>query len=108
MVRRPRYSGARGGRRARWQEQAVAQDHPFVVSYRELARELGMAIAVTYLEKWNGAQRNPVSLIDRRGEIAMTYAKVQTCDFDEPDASCTPGEDFPVCELDTEKGPQRV
>lgn len=99
---------AREEARARWQDRAVGRDDPYIAHHRALARELGMAIAVTYLEKWNGAPRNSVSLIDRRGEIVLTYAKVQTCDFDEPDASCTPGEDFPVCELDTEKGPVKV
>jgi N-carbamoylputrescine amidase len=99
---------AREEARARWQERAVGRDEPFVAHFGALAEELGMAIAITYLEKWDGAPRNSVSLIDRRGEIAMTYAKVQTCDFDEPEASCTPGEDFPVCELDTEKGPVKV
>ena len=94
--------------RARWRERAVGRDDTFVVRHRALAEELGMAIAVTYLERWDGAPRNSVSLIDRRGEIVMTYAKMQTCDFDEPDASCTPGEDFPVCELDTEKGSVKV
>jgi len=94
--------------RARWQERAIGRDDPFIAHYRALAEELGMAIAITYLEKWDGAPRNSVSLIDRRGEILMTYAKVQTCDFDEPEASCTPGDGFPVCELDTEKGALRV
>ena len=99
---------ARGEARARWQEQAVGREDPFIAHYRALAQELGMAIAITYLEKWDGAPRNSVSLIDRRGEIVLTYAKVQTCDFDEPEASCTPGDSFPVCELDTEKGAVRV
>ncbi len=41
-----------------------------------------MAIALTYLERWPaGAPRNTVSLIGRRGEIVLTYAKVHTCDF---------------------------
>src|SRR5215216_6740575 len=99
---------AREEARARWQEQAVGRDDPFIAHYRALAQELGMAIAITFLEKWNGAPRNSVSLIDRRGEIVLTYAKVQTCDFDEPEASCTPGDSFPVCELDMEKGAFRV
>jgi N-carbamoylputrescine amidase len=99
---------AREEARAFWQKRAVGRDEPFVAHFGALAEELGMAIAITYLEKWDGAPRNSVSLIDRRGEIAMTYAKVQTCDFDEPEASCTPGDDFPVCELNTEKGPVKV
>ena len=75
---------------------------------KRLAQELGLAIAIAFLEKWDGAPRNSVSLIDRRGEIVLTYAKVQTCDFDEPEASCTPDDSFPVCELDTEKGAVKV
>ncbi len=43
-----------------------------------------MAIAVTFLEEWPVAPRNSVTLIDRHGEIVLTYAKVHTCSFDEP------------------------
>ena len=91
-----RDAAAREEARARWQEQAIGRDDHFVARYQALAEELGMAVAITYLEKWDGAPRNSVSLIDRRGELLMTYAKVQTCDFDEPEASCTPGDSFPV------------
>jgi len=93
---------------ARWQAQAITADSPFVTHFRQLARELNLAIALTYLEKWNGPPRNSMSLIDRHGEIVMTYAKVHTCDFDEPEASLTPGEDFTVCTLDTEGGPVQI
>ena len=48
-----------------------------------------------------------MSIIDRHGEVVLTYAKVHTCDFD-TEASCTPGDDFYVCTLDTEKGPVQV
>jgi len=40
-----------------------------------------MAIAVTYLQKWEGSPRNAVSIIDCHGKIALEYAKVHTCDF---------------------------
>jgi len=94
--------------RARWQAQAVSQSDPFVRHFQALARELKMAIALTYLERWPGAPRNVVSIIDRHGEILMTYAKAHTCDFDEMEACCTPGEDFYVCRLDTEKGTVQI
>ncbi len=94
--------------RMRWQAQAVSQDSPFIFHFRQLARELNMAIAITYLERWPGAPRNSMSLIDRHGEIVMTYAKVHTCDFDEPEASLTPGEDFYVCDLNTEQGTVKI
>jgi len=89
--------------REAWEAQAIGQEDDFVIHFRALARELGMAIALTYLERWDGPPRNAVSLIDRRGDIAMTYAKVHTCDWDE-EAALTPGDDFHVCTLHTEKG----
>ena len=92
----------------RWQAQAIGRDSPFVTHFRQLARELNMAIALTYLERWDGPPRNSVSLIDRHGEIVMTYAKVHTCDFDLPEAACTPGDDFYVCNLDTAQGAVQV
>jgi predicted amidohydrolase len=66
-----------------------------------------MAIALTYLEKWPGLPRNSMSLIDRHGEIVMTYAKVHTCDFSE-ECHFTPGDDFYVCVLDTRLGPVKI
>ena len=94
--------------RERWQAQAVSRDGAYVAHFRALAHELEMAIAVTYLEEWPGAPRNTVSLIDRRGDLALTYAKVHTCDFDVKEAALTPGDDFYVATLDTAQGPVQV
>lgn len=91
-----------------WHRQAVRRDSQFVNHFRLLARELRMAIAITYLEAWDGPPRNSVSLIDRHGEIVMTYAKVHTCDFDPVEYSLTPGDDFFVCDLDTAQGAVRI
>lgn len=93
---------------AEWQAQAVMLDGPFVTHFRELAGELEIAIAVTYLERREGLPRNSVSIIDRHGDIVLTYAKVHTCDFDWPEAACAPGDGFPVGALDTAAGPVRV
>jgi predicted amidohydrolase len=94
--------------REAWQAQAVGRDSPFVTHFRALARELNMAIGLTYLERWPGAPRNSMSLIDRHGEIMLTYAKVHTCDFGPMEAACTEGDDFFVCALDTAQGPVQV
>jgi N-carbamoylputrescine amidase len=94
--------------RRRWQAQAIERQSAFVQHYQALARELELAIALTYLERWDGAPRNSMSLIDRHGEIVMTYAKVHTCAFDEPEASTTPGDDFYVVDLDTTQGPVKI
>ena len=95
------------GGRERWQARAVGRDDPFITHFRNLARELEMAIALTYLEKWDGRPRNSVSLIDRRGGIVMTYAKVHTCEFD-IERELTPGDGFPVRALNTKQGDVRV
>jgi len=101
------YDPAQKSARETWEAQAIGQDDDFVMHFRELARELKMAIALTYLERWPVAPRNSVSIIDRHGEIAMTYAKVHTCDFS-PEAACTPGDDFYVCTLDTDEGDVKI
>src|SRR5215470_14615168 len=52
-----------------WEASAVDQDSQFVSSFRNLARELDLNIAITYLEKHSPKPRNSVSIINRRGEI---------------------------------------
>jgi len=93
---------------AAFRARAIPRDGEFVGHFAALAKELEMAIAVTYLEQWDCAPRNSMSLLDRHGENVLTYAKVHTCDFAPMEAALTPGEDFPVCQLDTEVGPVAV
>src|SRR2546421_1741093 len=64
----------------RWHAQAIARDDPYIAHFQRLAQELRMAIALTYLERWPGGPRDTMSLIDRHGELVLTYAKVHTCD----------------------------
>ena len=90
-----------------WQAIAVGPDSPFFSAYKSLAKELHMAIGITYLEKHQPSPRNTVTLIDRFGECVLTYAKVHTCDFDQ-EKLLTPGDDFYVAELNTESGPVQV
>jgi predicted amidohydrolase len=92
-----------------WAAQAIGPRDPFIVHFKALARELDMAIALTYLERWDGLPRNTMSLIDRHGEIVLTYAKVHTCDFaPDIDGACTPGDDFYVIALDTAQGHVKI
>lgn len=101
------YDPQEKGARERWQSLAISRDDSFVRHFRELARELRMAFALTYLERWEGRPRNSVSLIDRRGRTVLTYAKVHTCEFDW-ECALMPGDAFPVCELETEIGAVKV
>ena len=87
---------------------AIEIDSPFLDAFRKVAAELEMAIAITYLQKWEPKPRNVVSLIDRHGNIVMTYAKVHTCDFRFEEVNLTPGDDFYVAALDTQLGPVNI
>ncbi len=93
--------------RAAWHARALTQQSDYVMHFRTLARELDMAIALTYLERRGEAVRNSVSLIGRHGEILMTYSKVHPCEWDW-EAECEPGDDFCVCTLNTQSGPVQV
>lgn len=90
----------------KWKTKAVSQESDFVKHFKELAKELEMAIVITYLEDIGDNQlpRNSASLIDRHGEIVFTYSKVHTCEFAHLENSTTPGEGFFVHELDTKAG----
>jgi N-carbamoylputrescine amidase len=93
--------------RQNWLDLAIDSDDPFVGAFRELAAELGIAIAITYLQAWPGGPRNALTLIDRHGSAVLTYAKVHTCAWDW-EGTLTPGDDFPVVALDTAAGMVQV
>ena len=86
---------------------AVPADGPYVQAFGQLAEELKMAIAVTFLEKVPSGVRNSVALFDRCGKLQYIYAKSHTCDFSD-ERILERGEDFPVCELDTAAGKIKV
>lgn len=86
---------------------AVQKNSVFISSYKELAKELNMAIGVTFLESFEPLPRNSICLIDRDGNEVYTYAKVHTCDFGD-ECRLTQGEDFYVADLNTEKGIVKV
>jgi len=91
-----------------WRALAVSRDDAFVAEHAALARELSMAIGVTYLEAWPDAPRNALTLFDRRGEAVLHYAKAHLCPWGPPDTGCTAGDAFPVATLDTRAGPLQV
>jgi predicted amidohydrolase len=101
------FDGKKPNAKESWQELAIGTDSVYVQHFVSLARELNMAICLTYLQKWRPAPRNVVSVVSRTGEIVLTYAKVHTCDFMAEAAVC-PGDEFPVSELATRFGPVKV
>jgi predicted amidohydrolase len=96
------------GDKEKFYQRARSVDSSYVRRFGALARELGMAIAFTYLQAWDPLPRNAVTLFDRNGKEVFTYAKVHTSDFKSMEASMTPGDDFYVGRLDTAKGPVDV
>lgn len=90
-----------------WKREAVSVDGDFVTGFGCLAKELNMAIGITLLEKYGNAPRNSMVLFDRFGEQKFVYAKVHTCDFD-VERNLTPGDDFYVTDLNTERGGVKV
>lgn len=99
-----------GGQPEVWKKNAVSADSPFVNAFGELARELGTAIGITFLEEYEGGSRDPrntLVLFDRHGERRLTYAKVHTCDFGD-ERELSRGEDFYVTALDAAAGEVQV
>lgn len=86
---------------------AIDINSPFICAFKDLAKELGMAIGITYLEAFNPLPRNTVTFIDRFGQCVLTYAKVHTCDFD-VERNLMPGDDFYVTDLDTASGSVKI
>ncbi len=82
---------------------AVPAGGEFVCSFGRLARDLDLAIGITFLEAFSPAPRNTLCLFDRFGTNVLTYAKVHTCDFG-AERRLSPGEDFSVTELHTASG----
>lgn len=86
---------------------AVSTDSEFVNAFATLAKELDMAIGITFLETHEPLPRNSVCLFDRFGEKKFVYAKVHTCDFGD-EQRLSAGEDFYVTDLDTKQGKVKV
>jgi len=90
-----------------WTAEAVSAGSGFVRAFGDLAKELGLAVGLTLLEKHRDGPRNSLILLDRAGRNVLTYAKIHTCDFG-AEQNLTPGEDFFVTALDTARGEVKV
>lgn len=86
---------------------AVSSNSEFVKQFHLLAKELDMAVGLTFLEKQEPLPRNVFYLIDRFGKNIFTYAKVHTCDFGD-EARLKAGDDFFVSDLNTSRGNVRI
>lgn len=87
----------------KWNSKAINNDNEFITQYICLAKQLKMAIALTYLEKTEHKPKNTVIIIDRNGNIILKYSKVHTVDF-KMEAYTQPGIEFKTCDLDYGRG----
>ncbi len=92
---------------AEWKNDAISIDSEFVREFKSLAKELEMAIGITFLEADGGAPKNTLVLFDRHGEQKLKYNKLHTCDFG-AEKDLGRGEDFYVTALDTAIGEVQV
>jgi len=86
---------------------SITIESPFIDSFCKLAKELEMAIGITFLEQYKPLPRNTFCLIDKKGNIILTYAKVHTCVFGD-ECKLAAGENFHVAELKTSQGTVKV
>lgn len=86
---------------------SISADSDFIKQFGRLAKELEMAICITFLEKHTPKPLNSAILFDRKGKAALHYSKVHTCVFDE-EKMLLSGDDFYTADLDTAKGSIKV
>lgn len=91
----------------RWNSLAVDENSYFITAFRECAKTLKTAIAITYLKKGGLKPQNSVAVIDMNGDIVLKYSKVHTCSFS-MESFLQPGEKFETAELMTAKGKIKI
>lgn len=86
-----------------FKDEAISLDSFFLNSFKSLAKELKIAIGITFLEKTNSLPLNSFCLFDYNGELVLHYSKVHTCDFGD-EIKINKGTSFNVAKLNTRKG----
>lgn len=85
----------------------ISRDSDFITGFRDTAKQLGLAIGITFLEKHEPKPLNSFILFDRTGAEVLYHAKVHTCAFD-LERVLDGGDDFRVAVLNTAVGPVKV
>ncbi len=80
-------------------EEALADNSPYIADICEAAKRLHIGVVATALTKGSVKPQNSAFIIDKNGCILMKYSKVHTCDFS--DEKCLEsGTGFKVCDFD--------
>lgn len=86
-----------------WKNRAIDENSNYINTFKVLAKELDMAIAITFFEKNNSLPKNSLLIIDRFGNTVLKYSKVHTVDC-KMEAFMEPGKEFKVCDLNYKNG----
>lgn len=78
---------------------AIGLDSDFIQKFCNKAKELNLAIAITYLGMGKNKPTNSVAIINADGGVVLEYAKVRICNFDKPECDLEAGEEFKTCEI---------
>jgi predicted amidohydrolase len=88
---------------------AISLEAEFIIAFKDEARDLGLAIAITYLGFGKKRPTNNLAIIDATGDIILDYAKVCICDFEGGlERGLEPGTEFKVATLHTIAGAVEV
>ena len=87
----------------KWNDKAIYENDDFIQQYKTIAKQLQIAILLTYLERTESKPQNTAIIIDNKGNIILKYSKVHTVDF-KMEAYMQPGNNFQTCELDYGRG----
>lgn len=80
-------------------ENSISCDDEVIMKICEVAKAYDIGVVLTSFTKGKTQPQNTAFVIDKSGEILMTYSKVHTCDFaDEKDIEA--GTEFKVCDFD--------
>src|SRR5690242_19493570 len=79
--------------------QSAPDLEPFAAEVGKLAREVGSALVVPFLERYMGQVYNSVPVVDRSGKLVLVYRKNYPT-TGEMEAGVTPGWEVPVAECD--------
>jgi len=87
---------------------AIKKDSSFIEEFKELSKELKMAIGITFLEANDDLKPlNSVIVFDRNGNEKLHYSKVHTCDFGD-ECMLSSGKEFKVVNLDIGRDVVRI
>lgn len=89
------------------QKLAIDKESDFINAFRDLAKELEMAIGITFLEANDPRPLNSVVIFDRLGNEILHYSKVHICAFDD-EKVLDSGEDFYTADLDFGRGTVKI